>query len=349
MRIAFLVNAIESEHPRYATTVMAQEALSRGHDICYAAPGDFVLRDDDSLSLRATVLPKSGYQKPETLQRDLVGGGAIAETLDITDIDVLFLRNDPSDDAGTRDWATRVGPMFGRLAAERGVLVVNDPDGLALAQDKLYFQGFPESVRPTTLISRSVEEIRNFIAEQEQGAIVKPMQGSGGENIFKIDSTDDKNLNQIVEAISDDGYLIAQAYIPAASAGDVRVFLVNGVPLQREGKYAALRRVPADGEIRSNMHADGSAVKVEMSDRILELATAVRPKLVRDGMFLVGLDIVGEHILEINVFTPGGLWSLGEMYGTDFAASVIDALEEKVVIRAAYSTAAVSNRTLATL
>ena len=349
MRIAFLVNDIRSEHPRYATTVMAQEALSRGHDIRYLAPGDFVLRDDDTLAVRTTVLPKSGYQKPETLQRDLVGDASTVETMDVEEIDVLFLRNDPAEDTATRSWATRVGPMFGRLAAERGVLVVNDPDGLALAQNKLYFQGFPASVRPTTLISRNVEEIRAFIAEQERGAIVKPMQGSGGENIFKIDSTDDKNLNQIVEAISDDGYLIAQAYLPEASSGDVRLFLVNGVPLQREGKYAALRRVPADGELRSNMHADGSAVKVEMNDRLLELAAAVRPKLVRDGMFLVGLDIVGEHILEINVFTPGGLWSLGEMYGTDFAASVIDALEEKVSIRASYSVAAVSNRTLATL
>ena len=113
--------------------------------------------------------------------------------------------------------------MFGRLAADRGVLVVNEPDGLARAQSKLYFQDFPEVVRPATLISKSIEEIRAFVEAQPDGAIVKPLHGSGGRNVFRIETPGDANLNQIFEAASGEGYLIAQGYLPEAKAGDVHL------------------------------------------------------------------------------------------------------------------------------
>ena len=131
-------------------------------------------------------------------------------------------------------------------------------------------------------------------------------------------------------------------------AGDVRLFVMNGVPLQRDGKYAAMRRVPAEGEHRANMHASGTAEKVKLSEQALAVAEMVRPKLVQDGLFLVGLDLVGDKILEINVFTPGGLLSIGEMYRTDFVDSVVQALERKLEVRSSYGDT-VSNRALATL
>ena len=307
-----------------------------------------MLRPDDGLTVRALTLPGSGYKKVETLHQALLGPDARTEKIDVGELDVLFLRNDPADDAADRPWAARAGVTFGRLAVERGVLVVNDPEGLALAESKLYLQGFPEAVRPATLISRSIEEIRGFIAERGEGVIVKPLLGSGGRNVFKIETATDANLNQIFEAISGEGYLIAQSYIPAATEGDIRLFLMNGAPLQRDGAYAAMRRVPAKGEIRSNMHVKGTAAKARMTDQVLAVADCVRPKLVQDGLFLVGLDIVGDKILEINAFTPGGLASICEMYETDFASSVIEALERKAAIRASYG-GAIPNRSLATL
>jgi glutathione synthase len=348
MRIAFFVNSIQGEFPRYTTTVLALSALGRGHDICYLTPGDFVLRPDDSLMARALTLPSSNYKKPETLHKDLQGDKTATQTIDIGEIDIIFLRNDPSQDAAERPWAAHVGAMFGRLAADRGVLVVNDPGGLALAQSKLYLQDFPETVRPSTLISKNIDEIRAFIEQEAKGAIVKPLQGSGGKNVFKIDSPRDANLNQIFEAVSGEGYLIAQGYMPEAKAGDVRFFMMNGQPLERDGHYAAFRRVPAKGEVRSNIHVRGTAEPVTVTDKMLSIAETVRPKLVRDGMFLVGLDIVGDKLLEINVFTPGGLRSMCEMYKTDFVESVIIALESKLAIRHAHPSS-VSNRELATL
>lgn len=348
MRIAFFVNSIEGETPTFTTTGLALGALSRGHDICYVTPGDFVLRADDSLCVRGRTLPGKRYKKAESLHAALQGEEAGIETIDIRDVDVVFLRNDPSLDADGRPWAAHVGAMFGRLAAARGAIVVNDPDGLSLAQNKLYFQGFPQVVRPETLISKSIEEIRAFVDVHSNGVIVKPLQGSGGKNVFKIGSPDEANLNQIFEAVSGEGYLIAQNYLPAATEGDIRLFLMNGRPLQKDGKYAAIRRVPAKGEVRSNIHAAGTAVEVDITPEILAIAETVRPKLVEDGMFLVGLDIVGDKILEINVFTPGGLGAMYDLYQVDFVDSIIDALERKVAQREAYA-GAIPNRTLATL
>jgi len=347
MRIAFFVNSIEGETVNYSTTHLALAALSRGHDICYLTPGDFVLRPDDTLVVRALMLPASNYKKAETLLHDLQNGATI-ETIDVANIDILMLRNDPSEDAAERPWAAHVGAVFGRLAAARGVIVLNDPDGLTRAENKLYFQDFPASVRPETLISKNIDEIRAFIQRQKKGVILKPLQGSGGKNVFKIASPKDANLKQIFEAVSEEGYLIAQGFMPEAADGDVRFFLMNGRPLQRDGKYAAFRRAPAKGEIRSNMHVGGSAEAVEVNETMLTIAETVRPKLVQDGMFLVGLDIVGNKLLEINVFTPGGLNNLSQMYETNFPKTVIEALEKKLVIRDGNG-GKLSNRELAML
>ncbi len=349
MRIAFFVNSIADETPHFTTTTLALAALNRGHEICYVTPGDFVLRADDSLAVRGLVLPSAGYKKPETLHKDLQGENTETRIFDVAEIDVLFLRNDPSLDVTDRPWAAHAGALFGRLAALRGTLVVNDPAGLAKAQNKLYLQDFPPSVRPATLVSKSIEEIRGFIAgEKKKGAIIKPLQGSGGKNVFKVASPDDQNLNQIFEAVSGEGYLIAQSFMPEASEGDVRFFVMNGRPLMREGKYAAFRRVPAKGEIRSNVHVGGGPAPVEVTPAMLAVVEAVRPKLVEDGMFLVGLDIVGDKILEINVFTPGGLGNLAQLYETNFSDTVIAALEEKIAMRKAYG-GRLDNSRLATL
>ncbi|MGZ9724293.1 glutathione synthase [Rhizobium miluonense] len=348
MRIAFFVNSIEGETEYYTTTALALAAMARGHDVCYLTPGDFVLRPDDSLMIRITTLKNGKPKKADIFIGALQGDQAKTQTIAISEIDVLFLRNDPSEDADERPWAAHAGAIFGRLAAERGVLTVNDPDGLVRAQNKLYFQDFPEAVRPTTLISKSIEEIRTFVDEQKRGTILKPLQGSGGKNVFKIASSKESNLNQIFEAVSGGGYLIAQAYLPDAMAGDIRLFLMNGRPLQRDGAYAAFRRVPAKGEVRSNMHAAGTAAVAEITPKILAVAEMVRPKLIEDGMFLVGLDIVGDKILEINVFTPGGLPEIAELHGVDLALDVIIALEQKVEMRKNYA-GRISNRVLATL
>jgi glutathione synthase len=176
--------------------------------------------------------------------------------------------------------------------------------------------------------------LREFVEAEGGSAVLKPLQGSGGTNVFLVTPAEMANLNQMIEAVSRDGYVIAQEYLPAARNGDTRLFLMNGVPLQVGGKYAAFRRVSAGSDVRSNLRAGGTIGKAEVTDDMLRLAEVVRPRLTRDGMFLVGLDIVGDKLMEINVFSPGGLGSAGKLEEVDFTTAIIESLERKVSYRA---------------
>jgi glutathione synthase len=151
--------------------------------------------------------------------------------------------------------------------------------------------------------------------------------------VFLVSGEDSSNVNQMIEAVGRDGYIVAQEVLPEAEEGDVRVFMMNGEPLTVDGQVAAFRRVNPTDDPRSNMSVGGKAEAVEMTEAMLGIAQAVRPKLVADGMFLVGLDIVGDKLMEVNVFSPGGLGSCQQLYGPDFSDAVIDALEHKVDLR----------------
>ena len=347
MLIAFFINDLEREHPGYTTTLLAHCAAMRGHRVCYLTPTDFVLRPDDSLHAHARFLPKRKYKDAKEFFETLKSDKSKLEPVDVTDLDIIMLRNDPSIDAET-PWAMEPGILFGREAAKRGTIVLNDPDSLGRAINKLYFQSFPTEARAETLISRHSADIKAFAKDHGGNIILKPLQGSGGSGVFKLDPKSKGNLNQIIEAIGRDGYIIAQAYVPAAKKGDIRLFLMNGHPLRIGGKYAALRRVAQSGDIRSNIHAGGTAEAVEIGKTELQVAELIRPKLVADGMFLVGIDIVGDKILEVNVFSPGNLGSCSKLAGVDFAEPILEAMERKVAIVDQYA-GSFDNRHLATL
>lgn len=219
--------------------------------------------------------------------------------------------------------------QLGRIARDKGVIVLNDPDGLSKAMDKLYLQLYPEFVRPASIITRSKKDIKEFAREQGGNIIIKPVQGSGGKGVFLLTKGAEHNFSQMVDAVLEDGYVIAQEYIPEATRGDTRLFMMNGEPLMVKGKYAAFARVRKGDDVRSNVHVGATIARAEITDQILELTRAVRPKLVEDGMFLVGLDIVGNKILEINVFCPGGLRNAQRLECVDFCSALIDSLETK--------------------
>ncbi len=348
MRIAFFVNAMASEHPGYTTTLLAHEASRRGHEVCYVTPGDFVVCPNDNLCVHARFVPAAARSRTVSkYYKDVQGVADQTRMIGIVDIDVLMLRNDPSEDAIERPWAEDAGIQFGRRAAEAGVLVLNDPTALSQAMSKLYSQSFPRSVRAETLISRFPQDIREFADKHGGNVVLKPLQGSGGQGVFLLDSNS-SNLNQMIEAISRDGYVIAQAYVEGADQGDIRLFLMNGRPLEVDGKYAAMRRVNAKGDIRSNIHAGGTAKPAKITQRQLRIAELIRPRLIEDGMFLVGVDIIGDTILEVNVFSPGNLGSCSEMAGVNFASTVLEAIERKLEIAAEFP-GHFSNKALAVL
>ena len=330
MRIGLVVNDIKTEEPGYTTIRLAMAAINLGHEAWLMGAGDFAYDPDEIIRARAKTAPKSKYKSSENFLRDLQSKKARMERVSVDDLDVLMLRSDPSNDTGLRAWAQASGIIFGRVAMRHGVIVLNDPNGLSKATNKMYFQLFPEEVRPRTLITRDRDEIKAFAKDLGGNVVLKPLQGSGGQSVFLVRPDDMPNLNQMIEAVSREGYVIAQEYLPAAAEGDTRLFVMNGQPLRYKGKYAAFRRVRQGDDMRSNIHAGGKLRKAEITDHHLKIVEIVRPKLVQDGMFLVGLDIVGDKLMEINVFSPGGLGSAQKFEGVNFTHAVLHAMERKV-------------------
>jgi glutathione synthase len=330
MKFGFVVNSMENEHANYATTVLAHGACGRNHDVRYITVEDFIHQPDGRLQVKTrSAAGELGPDRAAYLEH-LQSEDAKVESLDVTDFDVLLLRNDPAEDARERPWAQAAGIVFGQEAVRQGVLVLNDPTGLSKALNKFYFQRFPDAVRPKTLICRNADEIKAFIEQHSGKVILKPLQGSGGQSVFLVREDEEANINQMIEAVSRDGYVVVQEFLPAAEVGDVRLFLMNGRPLVVDGHYAALQRLRGDDDLRSNMSVGGQVEKAEVAEEALKLAAAVGPLLVEDGMFFVGLDVAGDKLLEINLFSPGGLNAAGKLEGVDFAPAVLEAIERKV-------------------
>ena len=326
MKLCLFVNDLATELPTYTTTRIAMTAVERGHEVWYADAGSFACDPDDGLRAHAW--------RPNASAEDGKAFLAGAETgertrIDVDGIDVLLIRNDPADDLKDRPWAQTDGLLFGDLAAQRGVVVLNDPIGMARAVTKLYLEHLPRDARPESIVTRSADDVRAFVEAHDGRAVLKPLQGSGGEGVFFIHPEDECNIDQMVESLARDGYLTAQEVLPDAEEGDIRLFLLEGDPLVVDGVHAAFRRVPAEGEARSNMRAGGTPVAVEVDDEVLRLVDLIRPRLRQDGMFLVGLDVMGGRLLEINVFSPGGLGSAQLITGVDFIPAIVDALEAR--------------------
>jgi len=336
VKVGIIVNDVQTEQPGYTSLRLAVSAINLGHEVWMMGVGDLAYDPDDYVRARARAVHRNKYKTSDSFLRDIVSPKAIVRRISVDDLDVLLLRNDPAEDAIKRPWAVSAGIQFGRLAMRRGAIVANDPIGLAKAMSKMYFQLFPEDVRPRTLITRDRDEIKAFAKDEPGAVVLKPLQGSGGQNVFLVRPEDMSNINQMIDAVSRDGYVIAQEYLPAAEHGDIRMFLMNGLPLREKGRYCAFRRVRTGGDMRSNIHAGGTLARAEIGSTELRVAEIVRPKLVEDGMFLVGLDIVGDKLMEINVFSPGGLGSAQKFEGVNFSRAVVRALERKVQYGAFY-------------
>jgi len=332
MKLGIIVNDIQGEKAGYTTTHLAMTATNLGHEVWYIGVADLAYGPDEKTYGYACRVKSKKYRSGDVYLSALKNKNSFNERVRLDDLDVLLLRNDPAIDVNTRPWARLAGINFARLAMRNGVIVLNDPNGLTQAVNKMYLQSFPEEVRPSTLITRNRAEIRDFIKDRNGWGVLKPLAGSGGRNVFLVNPDSGANLNQMIDAVAAEGYIIVQEYLPEAVQGDTRLFLMNGKPLMCEGRYAAFKRVREkdDSDFRSNMTAGAISEKATVNDQMLKLAELVRPKLIQDGMFLVGLDIIGNKLMEINVFSPGGLFGLEQMEGVHFSREVVNAIEAKV-------------------
>lgn len=349
MRIAFVLDDVAKENPVYTSNLVAFKMHNKGHEVYMTDVRKLAYYPNGFMGFRGVRAPKKSYKTQHEYLEDIKSDKAIQERIMAPDLDVLFIRNDPSAAPTNEIWAQTPGAVFGQVATMDGVIVLNDPFTLSDSVNKMYFQQFPEDVRPRAVITRDAQEIKDFYKEQKNKAmIIKPLQGSGGKGVFLINEDSAANLNSMIEANLRDGYIIAQEYMPEAAKGDIRLFMLNGKILERNGKVAALHRFSESGDARSNIHAGGSTKKAKITDTIREICERVRPKLVQDGVFFAGLDIAGEKLLETNIFSPGGLGTAGDLEEQDFATEVMEAIERKVEYQRCYGKK-LSNKALNTL
>jgi glutathione synthase len=323
MKITVLVNDANDIQPSQTTAMLIAAAIEQGHSVGITGVGDLAGAPDGQPSAQVRWIEPCKTADLNSLMR------SIAETpptpAPLAKTDVLLMRTNPARDYDHAP-AHSLAISLARQCQDSGVRVLNQPDGLIRAATKLYLLELPAFTRPETLVSQSRADILAFIRELNGPSVLKPIQGTRGNDVFLIHSAQDSNLNQIIDVILRQGPVMAQLCIPGAEAGDTRVVVLNGEVLQMDGQVAAIQRVPKSGDFRSNLHAGGAAQPGIVTHAMREVVAAIGPKLVRDGLFLVGLDFIGAQLVELNVFSTGGLRDAEKFTGKNFSASIIEAL-----------------------
>jgi glutathione synthase len=292
------------------TFVLMLEAQRRGHEIYFMELDDLFIRGGTvhghyrRLQL-ARVVPH--YQLGEHVT------GALE------DFDSVWMRKDPPFDMKFF-FATHLLSLID----QRKCFVVNHPKGLREANEKLYALRFPEQI-PQTLVSSNIERLKAFMIELGGEMIVKPLDGCGGSGVFYLNEQD-RNTNSILEAATDNGrrLVMGQRYLPEIRQGDKRIIVLNGEPL------GAVLRVPLEFETRGNIHVGGTCVKTEVTERDEEICAALSPLLRADGLYFVGLDVIGSFLTEVNVTSPTGIQEINALNHVRLESHVIDFVEQQV-------------------
>ena len=309
MRYVFVMDPLDRVHPDKDTSYgFIAAAMGRGHQCHHALIHD-VERVAGQICARARPLRLNG--------RELAFAGESIR-LGLSDVDAIFIRKDPPFDQAYA-YATQL------LELIRGkTLIVNDPRGLREANEKLYALNF-SSWMPPTIVTADRDAIHGFVADVGGKAVIKPLDGAGGYGVLAV-RNDDSNARGIVDLLTDEGKQLAmvQAFLPAVREGDKRVLLLDGELL------GAILRVPAEGDLRANIHVGGSVIPTELSPREQQLVAAVGPRLSADGLVFVGLDLIGQHLTEVNVTSPTGIRELSTFTGKRQSDTVIEWVERRV-------------------
>ncbi len=294
-----------------STLAMLLAAQARGWSIQYMEPPDIFLRDGICY----------GNMSPLSVRDDLTDWFDVgeAQVRPLSELDVVLMRKDPPFDM-EYIYAT----YLLERAEQTGVLVVNKPQSLRDANEKMYTAWFPQCC-PPTIVTREMARLYEFLTVEKQ-IIVKPLDGMGGASIFRV-AQGDANTNVIFETMTrhESRFIMAQRFIPEIIDGDKRVLLIDGEPLPY-----ALARVPAEGDARGNLAAGARGVGVELGPRERWIASEVGPVVREKGLIFVGLDIIGEHLTEINVTSPTCIRELDAIYGLDIGSQLMDVIEDRL-------------------
>jgi glutathione synthase len=311
LKIGVVMDPVDKIHIDKDTTfVLMLEAQRRGHEVYFMELDDLFVRGG---------MPYGRYRRLELKRAtphyhlgDFVTGR-------LEDFDSVWMRKDPPF-----DMRFFFSTHLLSLIDQSKCFVMNNPMGLREANEKLYALRFPEQI-PQTLVSSGMERLKEFMSELGGEMIIKPLDGAGGSGVFYLNQQD-RNTNSILEAATDNGrrLIMAQRYLPEIRQGDKRIIVLNGEPL------GAVLRVPLESETRGNIHVGGQCVKTEVSARDREICAALSPLLRADGLYFVGLDVIGNFLTEVNVTSPTGIQEINALDGVRLENQVIDFVEAQV-------------------
>ena len=314
LNVAIQMDHVSTLHIAGDTTfALGLDAQARGYDLWHYVP-DALSLDEGRLFARAHPL------KLKDQEGDHFELGE-EKRVDLLTMDVVLLRQDPPFDMNyitTTHLLERIHP---------DTLVVNDPAWVRNSPEKIFVTEFTD-LMPDTLITRDRGAVADF-RKRHGDIIIKPLYGNGGAGIFHL-REDDRNLTSLIELfeqMSREPYIV-QRYLPAVRKGDKRIILIEGEPV------GAINRVPAETDSRSNMHVGGRAEAVEMTDRDIEICERIGPALRERGFTLVGIDVIGDVLTEINVTSPTGIREVKRFGGQDIAALFWNAVEDRLKVRA---------------
>ena len=322
--MAFLMDDLKQINPVWETTsYLMYECNQRGHDVFFLEPHDIYIRSNQVVARMRNITVKKGLSIEdywlaliECLDRDEL----IFETL--TELDVLFLRKNPPLSYEVMEF---LGPISNKI------FMVNNTMGQVHGNSKIYTLNFPDII-PETHISRDPYRIRKIIDNFGGDMVIKPLKGHGGHGVIKVSNQDPMNLNSLINYYinSDKPYperhpIMVQEYLKSVTYdGDVRILLLNGEIL------GAMGRKSVSGDFRTNVHVGATVYKHDITPREREICDILKDRLIKDGLYFVGIDIIGDKLVEINCVSPGGIPRINHLDNVKLEAAVIDFIEQQI-------------------
>ena len=324
MKIAFLMDRLEPIDPIMETTShLMYECNQRRHTVFYLEPHDIYIRGYEVVArMRNISVPPDLTMKKywrsaiQCLKKD----DLIFET--VTELDALFLRKNPPLNYQAMEFLSPVNDR---------VFMINSTNGQILGNSKLYALNFP-GIIPMTHVSRDPKRLKKIIDDFGGAMVIKPLQRYGGEGVIKVSTRDQENLNSLINYYVK-GYedyparepIMVQEFLGTVKKeGDIRILLLDGEIL------GAMRRKPIKGDFRTNVHAGARVFKHHVTEREKEICRVIKDRLIKDGLYFVGIDVIGDKLVEINCVSPGGIPRINKLDGVKLEADVIDFVERKV-------------------
>lgn len=327
MNVCFLMYPWESiKAPENDTSLtLIHECVKRGHGVAICSPSNLTIRNSVT-SAFCTIL-KRAEKVPASLKSFHKKTELREEMLPLAGFDIIFMRAEPPLDPIMLNFLDSV---------KDDVFIINSVQGMRVANNKLYTAVFEDpnnEIIPITHVSKNKNYLVKMIEESNSDKmILKPLNGFGGSGVILIEKSAMGNINSLLDFYINKGdgnsdYVILQEYIEGADKGDVRILLLNGLPI------GAMKRVPGDKDHRSNVSAGGTIEKHKLTAQEKLLCKKIGPKLVKDGLYFVGIDVIGGKLVEVNVMSPGGITYMNKVYKTKVQEKVVDFMESKYLER----------------